>query len=212
MEWYFYRGGTQGGPISEEELFKMGSDGRLEKNDLVWNSGMSDWTPAGEIPGLTGSAAVQPDQPAGHFGSEKELIIGELLALSDAGPFNIAPGPDTDLVVTNEVADSSWFSGKKKVTYSARLLLNEEEKTAYYWEMLKESSSGLSFQMGMQKKKIKGIELFQQSREKGYAPGGELVYDYQFDYGSLREAFRRLVESRGWKFKVVIMPGKTTYR
>lgn len=211
MEWYFYRSGTQSGPVSEEELFRMGSEGGLEETDLVWNSSMNDWTPAGQIPGLTGSSALQPDRSDNFSGSEKELIIREILTLNDAGPFKIIPGTDTDLVITNEVIDSSWFSGKKKVTYSARLLLNEAEKTAYYWEMLKESSSGLSFQMGIQKKKIKGIELFQQSREKGYAPGGELVYDYQFDYGSLREAFKRLIESKSWKFKVVIMPGKTTY-
>jgi len=211
MEWYFYRSGTQNGPVSEEDLFRLGSEGGLEETDLVWNCSMNDWTPAGQIPGLTRSSALHPDRSDNLSGSEKELIISEILNLSDAGPFKITPGTDTDLVVTNEVIDSSWFSGKKKVTYSARLLLNEAEKTAYYWEMLKESSSGLSFQMGIQKKKIKGIELFQQSREKGYAPGGELVYDYQFDYGSLREAFKRLIESKGWKFKVVIMPGKTTY-
>ncbi len=63
----------------------------------------------------------------------------------------------------------------------------------------------------MQKRKIKGLEIFQQSREKGYAPGGERVYDYQFDYGSLREAFKQLLRDRGWEFKVVIMKGKASY-
>ena len=77
--------------------------------------------------------------------------------------------------------------------------------------MLKEASSGISFQVGFQKRKIKGVELFQQSREKGYAPDGELVYDYQFDYGTLREAFKQLVGQHGWKLKGVLARGKTTY-
>ncbi|MDY6826156.1 MAG: hypothetical protein SVV67_03115 [Bacillota bacterium] len=79
------------------------------------------------------------------------------------------------------------------------------------WEMLKESSAGFSFGVGFEKKKIKGVELFQQSRQRGYSPTGELVYDYQFDYGSLREAFKRLITSRGWQFKTVLMKGKASY-
>ncbi len=144
-------------------------------------------------------------------GSEKEKILQEILNYNEAGPFKIVHGSDTDLDITNEVTNSSWYSGKKTVTYTAKLLLNEKDKTAYYWEMLKEASSGVSFSVGFQKKKIKGIEVFQQSREKGYAPTGETVYDYQFDYGSLRDAFKHLVQEYGWKFKPVILKGKATY-
>jgi hypothetical protein len=149
--------------------------------------------------------------PASPGGSEKELIIQAILNFNEAGPFKIARGSETDLEISNEVTNSSWYSGKKTVTYAARILFNEKEKTAYYWEMLKETSSGLSFSMGVQKKKIKGIEVFQQSREGGYAPGGELVYDYQFDYGSLRDAVKQLLFSYGWKLKTVIMKGKASY-
>lgn len=211
MEWFLYRNGEQSGPMSADQLFKLGREGSLQAADLVWNAEMKEWTPVGAVPGLVGSTSEQPKAAQPPANSEKETIIQEILAYSDAGPFNIARGSNTDVMVTNEVTNSSWFSGKKKITYTAQLLLKEGEKTAYYWEMLKETSSGLSFQMGVQKKKIKGTEVFQQSRERGYAPGGALVYDYEFDYGSLREAFKKLIESRGWKFKVVIMRGKATY-
>jgi hypothetical protein len=211
MEWFLYRNGEQSGPMSADQLFKLGREGSLQAADLVWNAEMKEWTPVGAVSGLVGSAPEQPQVSQPPANSEKETIIQELLAYSDAGPFNIARGSDTDVLVTNEVTNSSWFSGNKKATYTAQLLLKEGEKTAYFWEMLKESSSGLSFQMGVQKKKIKGTEVFQQSRERGYAPGGVLVYDYEFDYGSMREAFKKLIESRGWKFKVAIMRGKTTY-
>jgi len=147
----------------------------------------------------------------GKNGLEKEKILQEILNYNETGPYKIIRGVDTDIEISNEVTNSRWYSGKKTVTYTARMLLNEEQRTAYYWEMLKESSSGLSFSVGFKKKKIKGSEVFQQSRERGFAPGSEIVYDYQFDYGSLRDALKQLLQSYGWKLKVVIMKGKASY-
>ncbi len=211
MDWHLYQNGVQSGPFSEQDLFKMGAEGRIGASDLVWNQTLTDWTAAGKISGLVGSRQVNSTPAQSSGGSEKDTIIQAILSLSEAGPFKIVRGSDTDLEISNEVTNSSWYTGKKTVNYAARILLNEQEKTAYYWEMLKETSSGLSFSMGVQKKKIKGIEVFQQSRERGYAPGGELVYDYQFDYGSLRDAVKQLLQSYGWKLKTVIMKGKASY-
>lgn len=211
MEWHLYRNGEQSGPFSEEQLFQMARESRFQGTDLVWNQKMTDWIPAERIPGLLHSpSGVQP-VAAVSANSARETMLQEIFKYNDAGPFSITRGRDTDVLITNEVTNSSWYSGKKKVTYTAHLLFKDSENTAYYWEMLKETSAGLSFQVGVQKRKIKGIELFQQSREKGYAPGGELVYDYQFDYGSLRDAFKQLVSQHGWKFKIVLSKGKTTY-
>jgi len=214
MNWYLYRNNEQTGPYGDKEFFKMGHEGKINPTDHVWNSSMQDWTPAGKLPDLInvdGNIKETPPLSSSPNDSEKNLIMQTLLSYSDAGPFKIEKSVDTDLLISNEVTDSNWYSGKKKVTYTAQLLLKEEEKTAYYWEMLKETSAGLSFKVGFEKKKIKGIELFQQSNEKGYNPTGELVYDYQFDYGSLREALKRIITSQGWKFKVVLRRGITTY-
>ncbi len=211
MDWHLYQNGVQSGPFSEQELFKMGAEGRIRASDLVWNQTLTDWTAAGTISGLAGTGQGSPASAPPGGGSEKDIIIQAILNFNEAGPFKIVRGSDTDLEISNEVTNSSWYSGKKTVNYAARILLNEQEKTAYYWEMLKETSSGLSFSMGVQKKKIKGLEVFQQSRERGYAPGGELVYDYQFDYGSLRDAVKQLLQSYGWKLKTVIMKGKASY-
>lgn len=211
MDWHLYQNGVQSGPFSEAELFKMGREGRIGVADLVWNQTLADWTAAAEVEGLIGSRAGNPTPNLGNAGLEKEQILQELLKYNETGPYAISRGSDTDLVISNEVTNSSWYSGKKTVTYTARMLLNDQEKTAYYWEMLKETSAGLSFSVGIQKKKIKGTELFQQTREKGFAPSGEMVYDYQFDYGSLRDAFKQILQGYGWKFKVVLMKGKTTY-
>jgi hypothetical protein len=209
MQWHLYRNNEQSGPFGDKEFFRMGREGKINSTDYVWNSTLTDWIPANQVEGLLGQPAGTPKQA--QSGSEKEQILQELVAYSDSGPFKISRGSDTDLMISNEVVDSSWFSGKKKVSYTAQLLLKEEERTAYYWEMLKETSSGLSFSAGFQKKKIRGIEVFQQAREKGFSPTGEPVYDYQFDYGSLRDAFKKLLQARGWKFKIVLSRGKVTY-
>ncbi len=211
MDWHLYRNGAQSGPFSEQEFFKMGAEGRIGAGDLVWNQTMSDWTAASNIGGLVGTGQGNQGSAPPGSDSEKDTILQEILNFNEAGPFKIARGSETDIEISNEVTDSSWYSGKKTVSYAARILLSEQDKTAYYWEMLKETSSGLSFSIGVQKKKIKGIELFQQSRERGYAPGGELVYDYQFDYGSLRDAVKQLLQNHGWKLKTVILKGKASY-
>jgi len=144
----------------------------------------------------------------GSFLPRTELL-SRLLALDDRGPFSISPGVDTDLLITNEAVNKSWATGKKKVSYQARLLLDEATATAYFWELLKESSSGLQFSIGVEKTRIKGKELFRSISEKGYGPNGQPVYDYQFDYGSLREALKQMIEQSGWSFKLVLTQGKT---
>lgn len=144
----------------------------------------------------------------GSFMPRAELL-SRLLALNDRGPFSITPGMDTDLVITNEVVNKSWATGKKKTSYQARLLLDEQTATAYFWELLKETSSGIQFSFGVEKTRIKGKELFNSISERGYGLDGQQVYDYQFDYGSLREAFKQMIEQAGWSFKLVLTQGKT---
>ncbi len=222
MEWYIYRNGEQVGPISEEEFKAMLQNNEISANDYVWNAQMSDWVQLDQAPDLPAVEATGPmaeQQGAGETGPlsvqkcgcepTREELLTEILKYNNAGPFSIYRGKTTDLVITNEVVSSSWFSGKKKVSYTAQLLLNEDDKTVYYWEALKEISAGISVQVGFHKKLIKGVELFEKAQEKGYAPTGEMVYDYQFDYGTLREAIKKLVAKHDWKFKTVIMKGKT---
>jgi len=136
-------------------------------------------------------------------------LLARLIELNEHGPFSIAMGVDTDIMVTNEVVDKTWATGRKKITYQARILLDEDKATAFYWEMLKEVSQGLSFSFGVEKKLIKGKELFGSVSEKAYGLDGKLVLDYQFDYASMREAFKEIIEAAGWKFKLVLSPGKT---
>lgn len=143
-----------------------------------------------------------PAQP----GSE---LLAKLLSLDEKGPISIQRGTDTDIIVSNEVVNKNWATGRKKVSYQARILLQENENAVYFWEMLEERSSGLQFNIGFEKTRIKGKEVFSSANQSGFGLKGEPVFDYQFDYGSLREAFKEIIEEAGWKFKLVISKGKT---
>lgn len=60
-EWYYARGGQQTGPVSFETLRDAARSGQLDPaKDLVWNSGMKDWTPSGQIDGLFASPSAAP--------------------------------------------------------------------------------------------------------------------------------------------------------
>lgn len=67
-EWYYTMEGQQQGPVNLGTLRDMAEDGRLRPQDMVWNSSMSDWTPASEVDGIfsraiagVGSEAQTPD-------------------------------------------------------------------------------------------------------------------------------------------------------
>lgn len=68
-EWYYAKGGTQGGPVSFEQLRDLARNGNLAAGDLVWTSSMKDWQPAAQVDGLiaspvaTGQPAADPSNP-----------------------------------------------------------------------------------------------------------------------------------------------------
>lgn len=61
VEWFYARNNQQLGPVSAAELKQLAERGDLKPEDLVWRSGMNDWTPASRVRGLFGDEV----QPAG---------------------------------------------------------------------------------------------------------------------------------------------------
>lgn len=53
-QWFYARGGQQSGPVTLEELRQLAISGGISVSDLVWNSSMKDWQPAGSVPGIFG--------------------------------------------------------------------------------------------------------------------------------------------------------------
>jgi membrane protease subunit (stomatin/prohibitin family) len=50
--WHFAENGAAMGPLSPPQLAEAAASGRLRADSLVWRTGMSGWTPAGEVPEL----------------------------------------------------------------------------------------------------------------------------------------------------------------
>lgn len=67
--WFFATDGQQHGPYSEDQFRDLIARGTVRPTTLVWGDGMSEWTKAGDVPGLLRSAkgaAPSFDQAAGR--------------------------------------------------------------------------------------------------------------------------------------------------
>lgn len=63
-EWYFSRNNQQEGPVTLEALAEMARSGALQPAHLVWSAGMTEWQPAGRVPGIFPAAPPAAAQPA----------------------------------------------------------------------------------------------------------------------------------------------------
>jgi hypothetical protein len=58
-EWHFTRNGQPAGsPVSAAQLKQMATDGQLQPTDMVWQDGMTAWTPAAAVKGLFPTARL----------------------------------------------------------------------------------------------------------------------------------------------------------
>ena len=87
-QWYYALGGERLGPVSQEQLRELSSSGQLQASDLVWQEGMADWTPAGEVQGLLPAAAEAgpppvPGSPPPMRKSESPKMVSDLKRFFD---------------------------------------------------------------------------------------------------------------------------------
>jgi GYF domain 2 len=92
MSWWYVSNGERRGPVNEDELARLLSNGALAPNSLLWKSGMKGWEPAANITDLKSLLSSLPpevprDQPSRlqrlkrHLGSTLALIISPLLRI-----------------------------------------------------------------------------------------------------------------------------------
>jgi hypothetical protein len=116
------------------------------------------------------------------------------------------------------IAERKAFLTKKKLTYSAKMRIDDGAKTVMFFEMLVEASSGLSsggdFDSGMSTGfgvKSESYNTFKGARQGTIEEQSRLFgkdYAYQFDYSEVRSRVKAVVEKAGYQFVYQILPGK----
>jgi hypothetical protein len=114
------------------------------------------------------------------------------------------------------IAERKTFLSKKKLTYSARIRIDDASKVVKFSEMLMEAGSGLS--MGGDDGMSSGFGVKTESYNTfGGARQGTIDeqskqfgkdYSYKFDFNEKREKVKEAVEKAGYKFEYQILPVK----
>lgn len=113
------------------------------------------------------------------------------------------------------IAERKAFLSKKKLTYSAKMRINDATKTVTFTEMLIEAGSGLSsggdFDGGMSTgfgfKTESYNTLSGQGREGNIEEQSNLFgkkFEYKFDYQEIRSKVEALAKENGYDFKYQI--------
>jgi hypothetical protein len=116
------------------------------------------------------------------------------------------------------LAERKAFLSKKKLTYSAKMKMDESAKVVKFSEMLIEAGSGFSsggdLDNGMTTGfgiKTESYNTFGGARKGTIAEQSTLFgkdYSYQFDYKEARLKVKDIVEKAGYHFEYQILPVK----
>jgi len=158
------------------------------------------------------AAPIAPTtQPQAAQSLRDQLLTAVQAELAKYPMLTASRSDKTDLEIKSVLADANWGIGKKKVEYSACLLAKESERTVIFWEMIKESGSGMEALGGFKTEGFfVGKTLSGKKIEKEFGPTGKVV-DYNWDYAKTRKLVEAVVKNLGWQFKTVILPGKARY-
>lgn len=166
---------------------------------------------AAAAPQATAQQPAEGSAPAQAPSARDSLLAAVLGAFSAYPTYRVQYGSNTDITIDNQVADASWGTGKKKIEYSAILKAVEAERTVYFWELLKESGSGLNFG-GFQAESYStvGTRRFGKKKDVVLGPGGVEV-NAHWDYAATRSIVESVAESQGWRVKTVLRKGAAEY-
>lgn len=115
MQWFYVVDGERFGPVTEEALVQLARDGRLSKEDLVWNETLqNEWVEAGTVPHLFGL----PDELPPPLPSE-EPVPPPLAPLAPVAPLPPAlepepePAPEYGHISLTEPVGRAWDRMKR---------------------------------------------------------------------------------------------------
>jgi hypothetical protein len=141
---------------------------------------------------------------------ERNTMVNAITAQLGSLGIPCQVGAGSDISVRTTFLDAAWGTGKKQIDYQGSALLNEQERTLYFWELTKETGSGLSFTGNSESSFQSGTTLFRKVKSVGYGPDGK-AYEYSLDLGAITKTFKETAKQYGWKFKVVLKKEKAMY-
>jgi hypothetical protein len=145
---------------------------------------------------------VRAQAPA--VGSRLAMLADVLELLGQYPNYRAQYGTDTDIVIDNQVSSAAWSGGKKSVEYSAVLKAVEPERTVYFWELLKERGSGISFG-GFEAESYSTFGTKRSGTTKGATVGPSgVVESHTWDYGATRQIIESVAARHGWAVKTVL--------
>ena len=110
------------------------------------------------------------------------------------------------------VAKRGTFLNIQKLTYSARVRVDEQNKQVKFFEILKETGAGLGsggadefgtgFGFKVEKTVLKGKERQGTIKEQSELFGKK--YSYEFDFEKVREAIKEITSRFGYSFEFVL--------
>lgn len=107
--------------------------------------------------------------------------------------------------------NAGWSTGSKKLRYDALILLDEDDRTAYFWQKTTESGAGLSFGGGFETSTQSGSAVFRKVKIVQYGPEGKVV-ELAVNLGEIAKAVKDAAKKNGWKFHAVLRQEKAKYR
>ena len=115
------------------------------------------------------------------------------------------------------IAERKVLLSKKKLTYSARIKIDDGDKTLKFSEMLINSGSGLSSGDGSDGIspgvgfKVETYDTTTGAREGTITEQSNLFgkkFEYKFDYSEIRSKIEKVAKAAGYKFEYQILPLK----
>ena len=140
----------------------------------------------------------------------KRLLISETAARLAALGIPATCEKGADIVVSAELMEAGWSTGKKKITFEASILFDEAHATALMWQKTTEKSAGFSFGASGESSFQYGKTLYRKVRALQYGPEGK-AYEYDLDLGAVTKAVEESARKYGWKFKTVLRRADASY-
>jgi hypothetical protein len=141
-------------------------------------------------------------------------LMESIKAVAATIPAEIKGGKNDTYEFEYVVAERKAFLSKKKLVYKAEFRLDNNNRKMHFTEMLKESGFGLSsggddmdmspgvgFKKGTYKVGMQGREGTIEEQSKLFGKD----YNYNFDFGVIRNKFKGIAEDFGYAFEYHII-------